>query len=291
MKYGWLICNTLLQGIKYQEIHDLYIESAKSLGITLEVVSNDQVLTMIDHGLKLHFNHQPCDFVLFLDKDIKLAQILEANHIPVFNNARVIEICDSKIKTHMVLKDIPSPKTIFAPSLFFDDLSNNLTFRNLLKQQLDYPMVVKEEFGSFGKQVYLVSNDEELISLQRQLGCKPHLYQEYIEESSGQDIRIQMVGNKVIACVKRTSNNDFRSNATLGGSMSNITLDQSYYDIAYQIQALLQADFCGIDLLITKNGPLLCEVNSNAHVKNLIETTNINVCDVIMEYIYEKVYQ
>ena len=183
MKYGWLICNTLLQGTKYQEIHDLYIESAKLLGITLEVVSNDQILTMINQGLKLHFTHQPCDFVLFLDKDIKLAQILEANQIPVFNNSRVIEICDSKIKTHMVLKDIPCPKTIFAPNLFFDDLSNNLTFRTLLKQQLNYPMVVKEEFGSFGKQVYLVYNDEELIELQKQLGCKSHLYQEYIEKS------------------------------------------------------------------------------------------------------------
>ncbi len=291
MKYGWLICNTLLQGNKFKEIHDLYVESSKKLGIHLEILSNDQLITMITMNQFTYFNHnKPCDFVLFLDKDIKLAKALEANKIPVFNSSHVIEICDSKIKTHMELSNIPAPKTIFAPSIFFDDLSNNTIFHQLLKEQLTYPMVVKEEFGSFGKQVYLVHNDDELIALQKQLGAKPHLYQEYIKESSGMDLRVQMIGSEVIACVKRSASDDFRSNATLGGTMSKIEPTSDYIAFAKQIQSILQADFCGIDLLMTSKGPLLCEVNSNAHVKNLMETTGINVCDKIMEYIYEKVY-
>ena len=290
MKKGLLICNTVLKDGKFQEIHDLYIASAKKLNIDLKVIANDQIITFIDQNKMQISNMDLIDFVIFLDKDIKLAKVIESMNIPVFNNSRVIEICDSKIKTHMELYDVPAPKTLFAPSIFFHDLSNNHEFLALLKQQLTYPMVIKEEFGSFGNQVYLVHNDEELIQLQKQLGAKPHLYQEFIQESSGCDLRVQMVGNEIVACVKRQAHDDFRSNATLGGSMYQFELEQTYIDFAKQIQARLKADFCGIDLLITKNGPLLCEVNSNAHVKNLMETTGINVCDKIMEYIYEKVY-
>lgn len=286
MKYGWLICNGSLNGNKYQELHQMYVTSALKNNIKLDIIFNHELLTTIEHGqIKVVHDYPQPDFVLFLDKDVYLAKALEANGYRLFNKAKVIEICDSKIKTHLFLKDIPTPKTICSPHIFFNDLSQYSLFNQYLKQQLKYPIVVKEEYGSFGQQVYLVHNDEQLTSLQQKLGAKSHLYQEYIEESSGCDIRIQMVGEKIIACVKRSSANDFRSNATLGGKMENIQVDESYLNLAKTIQSQLQADFCGIDLLITKDGPLFCEVNSNAHVKNLYETTKINTCDEIMRYI------
>ncbi len=291
MKYGWLICNGSLNGNKYQDLHQMYVTSALKNNIKLDIVFNHELnVTIINQKVKVVHDYPQPDFILFLDKDVYLAKALEESGYRLFNKAKVIEICDSKIKTHLYLKDIPSPKTVCSPHIFFNDLSQYSSFNNHLKQQLNYPMVVKEEYGSFGQQVYLVHNDEELASLQQKLGTKSHLYQEYIEESSGCDIRIQMVSDKIVACVKRSSNNDFRSNATLGGKMENIQPDKTYLNLAKEIQKQLQADFCGIDLLITKDGPIFCEVNSNAHVKNLYETTGVNTCDEIMRYIYASLF-
>src|SRR5699024_4441248 len=86
-------------------------------------------------------------------------------------------------------------------------------------KEIQFPMIVKEAFGSFGEQVYFIENKEELDAKINKLGNIPFVFQEFISTSYGVDVRLQVVGEEVIAGMKRKSLNDFRANITSGGTM------------------------------------------------------------------------
>lgn len=232
------------------------------------------------------------DFILFWDKDIRLASYLEQLGYPVFNSSEAIAICDDKSLTHMCLHKagIPMPRTILAPMTFANIGYNNLDFLQRVIVQLGFPMVVKECFGSFGMQVYLAHNEEELIEIISKIGGKPFLFQEYIECSSGKDIRIHVVGDQIITSMYRYSENgDFRANITNGGKMKPYEPSEEEKSLAIQCCKAIGLDFAGIDLLFGPDGrPLVCEVNSNAHFKNIFDCTGVNVADYIMDYIVKE---
>ena len=114
---------------------------------------------------------------------------------------------------------------------------------------------------------------------------EPLIFQEFIAESKGKDIRINMVGNQAVASMLRYNNNDFRANITNGGSMKNYTPTEEEIAVAQKVCKALNLDFGGVDILFGKNGPIVCEVNSNAHFKNIFDCTGVNVADYIGEYI------
>jgi RimK family alpha-L-glutamate ligase len=151
-------------------------------------------------------------------------------------------------------------------------------------------MVVKESFGSFGWQVYLVNDRSELMEKVKQLGAKPILFQQFIKSSFGRDIRLQVVGNKVIAGMYRYSENgDFRANLTIGGTMKPYQPSKEECDLALLCCEIVGLDFAGVDLLFGENEkPIVCEINSNAHFKNIYDCTGVNAADAIMEHIYHK---
>ena len=159
------------------------------------------------------------DFCIYWDKDVERAAMLEKCGVRVFNKSAVIELCDDKNKTFLYLsgKNIPMPETITSPLLYpaFDDTDG--LFADSVEKRLGYPMVVKEAYGSFGAQVYLAKNRSELDALRNRLKYMPHLYQRYVKNSSGEDIRIIVVGGKAVAAMKRKNKGDFRANIELGG--------------------------------------------------------------------------
>jgi len=117
----------------------------------------------------------------------------------------------------------------------------------------------------------------------------PILYQQAITESMGRDVRINVVGGRVVASILRQSTGgDFRSNLTLGGTMAPYTPTEAEAQLALRATQLLGLDFAGVDVLFGKNGPLLCEVNSNAHFKTTLACTGVNMAQHIMHYIKEQ---
>lgn len=262
--------------------------------ITIDTNSTIDANTTIDTNIMVDANtsvayENDIDFILFWDKDIRLAAYLEQSGYPVFNSSEAIAICDDKSLTHMCLHKagMPMPRTILAPMTYANIGYNNLDFLKRVVAQLGFPMVVKECFGSFGMQVYLAHNEEELIEIINKIGGKPFLFQEYIECSSGKDIRIHVVGDQVITSMYRYSENgDFRANITNGGNMKPYEPSEEEKSLAIQCCKAIGLDFAGIDLLFGPDGtPLVCEVNSNAHFKNIFDCTGVNVADYIMDYI------
>jgi len=103
-------------------------------------------------------------------------------------------------------------------------------------------------------------------------------------------VRLQVVGDRVVASMLRENANDFRANLAGGGKASVYEPDEQLQALAVTVCRLLGLDFAGVDFLFGEQGePILCEVNSNAHFKNLYDCTGVNVAEAIMAWIDEKI--
>lgn len=293
--HGLLIVNEFLNTNKFSEHSRWLLEAANKYNLSLTLKTNAEVLVRL-HGdmpkdYKAHYGQLP-DFVLFWDKDVRLAMYFEALGIPVFNSAGAIASCDDKSLTHMALSTngIPMPKTILAPMTYPNIGYKNFEFLEQVMQELSFPIVIKECFGSFGAQVYLSKNKEELIEIITSVGAKPMLFQEYIASSSGKDIRLQVVGKEVIAAMYRYSiDGDFRANISNGGKMKPYEPNTREVELALRCCEILQLDFAGVDLLFGEDGDMLvCEVNSNAHFKNIYDCTGVNTAEAMIQYIVKE---
>ncbi len=285
---GILIVNEFLQSNKFNDIHDRLLSAAAKHGISMELRTNAQIL--ID--ITMRPPEKQADFILFWDKDIKLATYLEQLGYPVFNSAKAIETCDDKALTHLMLmrEGIPMPETILAPMTFENIGYTNYHFLDAVERRLGFPMVIKECFGSFGQQVYLIHSREECIERMKSIGSKPVLFQQFLQSSFGRDIRLQVVGGKVIAGMYRYSENgDFRANLTIGGKMRSFEPTKRQQELAVRCCDIIGLDFAGVDLLFgEEEEPLVCEVNSNAHFKNIYECTGVDAADAILRHIRER---
>ncbi|MBR5250784.1 MAG: RimK family alpha-L-glutamate ligase [Clostridia bacterium] len=286
-KHGWIIINNLhTTSPKFVDTVNAFNRACEQNGVLLEVKTNFDFVNVLDG------NFIRPDFVLFWDKDIRLAKELEALGIRVFNNATAIDECNDKYVTYLKLlnSDIPMPKTIIAPMVYYPQEWQNTNFIIDVEKSLKYPIVAKECFGSFGKQVFLCNNRQELIEVINNFAKRPFLLQEFIQTSVGKDLRLQVVGNKVVATMMRYNENDFRANVTNGGKMLNYQPNTAQIDMALKACKLLSLDFGGVDILFGKDDtPVLCEINSNAHFINLSNCTGVDVADCIVKYVLEEI--
>lgn len=290
MKQGWLIVNGFLDSPKFEEIYNWILEKASSNNLELRKLTNDQVTSIlpISSG-ETDWKSKP-DFVLFWDKDVKLARMLEAEGFKVFNSADAIEACDDKSLTFIKLKDadIPMPVTFNAP-LSFEDKYPDYTFLLQIENKIGYPMIIKKNEGSFGNEVFLAKDFNEAATIVENLGPNSFIMQEYIEESKGKSARLQVVGDEVITSMKLTNEEDFKSNVTGGGKMEKYEPTDEEKEIALKACKKLGLDFAGVDIIWKEDKPLLCEINSNAHFKNIFDCTGVDVADAIIKYILKKI--
>lgn len=284
---AYLVTNHYLVSDKFNQLHTLLKESAQRKGIDLILKTNAEILSSLTVG-----GNEECervDFVLFWDKDITLCRMLEGMGMKVFNSSSAIAACDNKGLTHAILNrtGIKMPKTVIAPLSFkSEDMS---TFVKNATEKLGFPLIIKESYGSFGYQVYRAHDLYDACEIANNISPNQMIFQEYIKESYGRDARLNVVGDRVVAAMERYNDKDFRANITNGGAMRPYSPSKEECDIAVSACKALGLDFGGVDLLFGNDGPLLCEVNSNAHIKNILDCTGINVADAIFDYIKGKI--
>ncbi|WP_163581011.1 ATP-grasp domain-containing protein [Gracilibacillus saliphilus] len=290
-KRGWIIYNGNLYTKKFAEQIEWLRETAETFDFEIDVLANNQLLVAIEEGeTRILTKKTDPDFVFFWDKDLFLARQLEVQGLRLFNSAKAIEICDDKALTYQQLANhgIRMPKTIIAPKVFVS-LEDDSHLDQVI-ETLGFPMVIKEAFGSFGEQVYLMENEQQLRQKVKELQHKPHLYQEYIASSYGRDVRLNVVGDQVVAAMLRKSEQDFRANVTAGGKMFRYQPSEREQELAVRCSQLVGADFAGVDLLFGENDePILCEINSNAHFKNIYDCTGVDITQNMMAFIKESI--
>jgi gamma-F420-2:alpha-L-glutamate ligase len=287
-KKGWIIYNGNIQSEKFLDYATWVQEAAKAKNIDLAIVKNTEVLPAIINGKSSIKSKWPLPaFVIFSDKDIRLATQFEKLGIRVYNSASSIEICDNKSVTYQKLADhgLPIPKTIIAPFIFSGMEIIDFSPYEEIYKELGPTLVIKEAYGSFGQQVYLINTFEQMIDKLKELNSSPMIFQEFITTSFGKDIRLNVVGNQVVAAMKRTSIHDFRANVSAGAKMEIYHPTKEEEELAIECSRIVGTDFAGVDLLFGEKGPVVCEVNSNAHIRNIYECTGINVAVYMIDYI------
>lgn len=228
---------------------------------------------------------------IYWDKDKYTSHLLERAGVRLFNPAKAIEDCDDKLQTFVRLAEagIPLPNTVGGSLCYTPDAKVSEAQLSAVERTLGYPMVVKTCYGSFGEGVRLVRNREELHEVAEELLHVPHLFQQYVAESFGRDLRVIVVGGKVLSAMERRSAVDFRSNVELGGVASAVReIPPEAIAICEKAAAVLGLDYCGCDLLWGKDGKMyLCEVNSNAYFGGM-EKTGVNVAAAYARHILDQ---
>ncbi|MCR5694463.1 MAG: RimK family alpha-L-glutamate ligase [Clostridia bacterium] len=285
---GWLIVNNFIKSGKFDEIYSYLLRAAEKESVELELIKSG----MLPHSVSALKNiSDRADFALFWDKDTVLARQLEICGLRLFNSASAVEKCDNKAYTYIELEKtgIPFPETYVAPLTFEGVPIDDFGFAEDAAARLGFPLVVKELAGSFGKQVYLAEKMDALKEIISGIGHKGFLLQKFAASSRGRDIRVNVVGGKVICSMLRYSvSGDFRSNVTLGGHALPYELNDEQTEISLRACEALGLDFAGVDLLFGEDGkPLVCEVNSNPHFKSSLDVTGKDLSEYIIKHVID----
>lgn len=290
---GWIVYNGHVTSSKFMELFLDLQEICLKKELNTKIIKHSDLIPVIENGksiLKGPYSEEKPDFVIYWDKDTALARHLEIMGFKVYNSSSAIKNCDNKSLTYQILSEyeIPMPKTINAPLVYPSCRVTDTSFYDVVEQELGYPFVLKESYGSFGMQVYLINDRNEFMEKVKELQHTPHLYQEFIESSKGRDMRLYVVGDKVVASMIRSSETDFRANAELGGNAAAYEPSEDQKELALRCAKILGVDFAGIDLLFGENNqPIVCEVNSNAHMKAIMKCTGVNVAELIIDFIHK----
>ena len=150
------------------------------------------------------------------------------------------------------------------------------------------PLVIKLLEGTQGIGVVMCETEQAAESvLEAFMGLKANIMvQEYIKEAGGADIRCLVVGDKVIAAMKRQAKaGEFRSNLHRGGSASLIKITPEERMTAVRAAKVMGLNVAGVDILRSNHGPVVMEVNSSPGLEGIESTTGRNIAGLIIEYI------
>jgi ribosomal protein S6--L-glutamate ligase len=155
------------------------------------------------------------------------------------------------------------------------------------------PVVVKLLEGTQGIGVILAESTKMAEAIIETLSGPAKmnvLLQQFVSESKGRDIRALVVGNKVVAAMRRVAQGDeFRSNVHRGGRAELVELDEEYKRTAVHAAQVLGLRVAGVDLLEGKDGPVIMEVNSSPGLEGIETSTGIDVAGEIIKMIESEV--
>lgn len=200
----------------------------------------------------------------------------------VLNTSDGIINSRDKFRCHQILMaaSIRVPKTYYSYDLYYAE--------RVVRENLGYPFILKVLEGTQGIGVYLVRNEDEASGLFTKHITKNIrvLLQEFISEFQGKDLRLIVIGNEVVASMMRIAQEgDFRSNIHRGGIGENVAISQQEIEMAIKATKILGLQMAGVDLLRSKNGPLIIEVNSSPGIEGIEGVTNKPIAEKLIEYI------
>jgi len=199
------------------------------------------------------------------------------------NEADAIETASDKLKTSQILSqhNISIPNTMMV---------KHPIDSTIVKNRIGFPCVVKVITGTQGIGVYLCEKRRDfnkLMEFIHNVGIsKTLLVQEYIGLNPGEDIRVLVIGGKVIGAMKRTApKGDFRANISNGGTGEKFDITPEIDFIARETARVLNLHIAGIDLLFHNDGFVVCEANTAPGFKGFEKYCDVDIAELIVEYI------
>ncbi len=268
-------------------------EEAKERGHEVQVINHARCSVLIGEG-KPQIIHEGRNIIDDADVIIPrigssvfrhgAAVVKEFEMNGVFSSATSLGIARSqnKVRTLQIMnrKNVPIPKTVF--SINPDNIDEQIELLG------GAPVIIKLQEGTHGLGVILADSKKSaksiidtFISMDASI-----MLQEFVKESNGEDIRAIVAGGKVIASMKRIGvEGDFRSNIHRGGTGEVVTLTAKEKRTVLRAARFLSLPVCGVDLIRSKRGSLLIEVNSTPGLQGIEAYTKINVAGGIIEFI------
>lgn len=225
-----------------------------------------------------------------VDSEVSTVKQLQLMGVPVVNHYLPIVRAKNKVRTMQILKHegIPIPRTMVIHNLeYIDEAVDKLG---------SFPLILKTPHGSLGKGVSIIESKRSLRSMVDLLiaSVKDHLIiiQEYVKEAKGKDIRVFVVGGKIVAAMERQAKKgEFRANFHQGGSVALVDLSVEEQALALKAAKAIGLHVAGVDVIRTAEGPKILEVNSNPGLEGITQATGINVAYHIVKFAEKLVKQ
>tara|TARA_R110001592_G_scaffold363371_1_gene685766 strand:- start:414481 stop:415677 length:1197 start_codon:yes stop_codon:yes gene_type:complete len=154
------------------------------------------------------------------------------------------------------------------------------------------PVVIKLIEGTQGIGVLLADTVKQAESIIELLQSQKQnvLIQKFVAESKGKDVRAFVVGDQVVAAMRRVAQGqEFRSNVHRGGVAEPVELDEQYRETAVRCTQILGLRVAGVDMLEGKDGPQVMEVNSSPGLEGIEKCTELDVAGAVIDYIAAQV--
>ncbi|MDD1622419.1 MAG: 30S ribosomal protein S6--L-glutamate ligase [Methylococcaceae bacterium] len=198
------------------------------------------------------------------------------------NNSAAISRSRDKMASSQLLarKGIDLPITAFA--------HNPDNIEDLISEVGGAPLVIKLVEGSQGIGVVLAETHNAAHSvIQAFMGLNANIMvQEFIKEADSSDIRCFVIGDKVVAAIKRQGREgEFRSNLHRGGTATLVRLSPQERAVAVRAAKIMGLDVCGVDLLRSNRGPLVMEVNSSPGLEGIEKASGKDIAGLMIDYI------
>lgn len=247
----------------------LHAAFEKQPDITFQSVSCYDMFAVLEQGnMQVMHNSEP------FSAQVIYPRVFSAKHAPpilttlesqgcLFVNSRASLVsAGDKWTTSSVLAshNIAVPEQVFVSAA----ATQSLTYA---ADVFGFPMVLKTPTGFGGSGVFLVNDTEELLLRLEELNAYKHhavaIVQPFYASAQGSDIRIIVIGEKILTSVRRTApEGDFRANASIGGAMSPHIATDVEKQMAIAATKALNLDVAGVDIIYTPTGPVVLEVNA-----------------------------
>jgi gamma-F420-2:alpha-L-glutamate ligase len=249
----------------------------------LVITRSDEKSILIDDKLE-----SPPDFVIprmgSSTSYYAFAVIRQLEHLGsyVCNGADAIYSVKDKLHMHQILSTskLSSPRTM---------LLRYPISQIVVKREIGFPLVIKNVSGTQGVGIYLCESESKFIDIMDLIYANnPRaniILQEFISKSYGKDLRVFVVGGKVVGCMQRSSSNSFKANFSRGGQVSSFELTPEIEWLSTETARLFKLDIAGVDLLFDDSEFKICEANSSPGFLGLEKVTGKVIAESIIDYI------
>lgn len=258
----------------------LLIEAAQKRAIDLSLIDvREQIFDSLAEKPKLDIVLERCMSTV---KGMHAVEFYESMGILAVNPLSIATVCENKFLTSLALvrHHVPTPRFVLA---FSEERS-----KKAVREMGGYPVVIKPVSGSWGRLVARINDEHALEAVleQKETLGGPHHHAFYIQqyvEKPGRDIRIHVIGGRVVAAIYRASSH-WVTNTARGAQALPCQIDTELEKIAKKAGDAIGEGILGIDVFETNNGYVVNEVNHTMEFKNVQRVTGIDIAGTILDY-------
>ncbi len=262
----------------------LIIKACQRLGVEFELYDIRKLILDIDNF--------KVDFDIALNRSVSntkgryLTFFLESLGFEVVNSSKVLQICEDKFLTSLVLKRAGVPTVDFLMVFSLEQA------KEAVERLGGYPVVVKSPLGSWGRLMAKVNDEEALEAvIEHKMGLqapyhKAFYIQKYVDKG-GRDIRAFVIGGRTICAIYRNSSH-WITNTARGGVATNCPVDKDLAEVCKKASEAVGGGILAMDVFETKDGYVINEINHTMEFKNSEKPTGVSISEEIVKYCVEK---